>query len=339
MVNKPIFRQPTIRRDTGVFWDEVLDIYRNGTINLNLYNNQLGFMAGDTISGTIDIEIGQPFESTDLVIELCGVERGHLNTEGVITVKDYHREVKEIISMKQVVVQFPEGQQLQPGQYSYQFQIFTPMWLPESSLFKTKKDRFTVEYTLRAQFTPNNQANYVDHPIVPSKFWNVSLFRGSRRVCIYEQPKEIQPKNYKLQLRTTTGLIKFLGSTETVCEVRFLKNQYYPGEKVDIWLDCDNSKCGKAIRCYKFKLFRQLRCRESETGHYDTFNTCLKTIKEKGCAANKKEQKHVQFEIPLLEKDNSEEARATVARSSVAIIGKDLRTPAPKLHTDEPEDQ
>jgi len=39
MVNKPNLRQPSIRRDTGVFWDEALDIYRNGTINLNLYNN------------------------------------------------------------------------------------------------------------------------------------------------------------------------------------------------------------------------------------------------------------------------------------------------------------
>jgi hypothetical protein len=66
----------------------------------------LGFFAGDTISGTIDIEIGQPFESTDLVVEFSGVERGHLNTDGVISVKEYHREVKEIISMKQVVVQF-----------------------------------------------------------------------------------------------------------------------------------------------------------------------------------------------------------------------------------------
>lgn len=97
------------KRDTGVFWDECLEIYRNGTININLYNNQLGYMAGETISGTVDIEISTPFDSTDLVIEFCGVERGHLNTENVVSIKNYHREVKEIISMKQIVVQFPEG--------------------------------------------------------------------------------------------------------------------------------------------------------------------------------------------------------------------------------------
>ena len=75
-----IERRATLRKkDTGVFWDEALEIYKNGTININLYNNVLGFTSGDTISGTVDIEIGQVFDAKDLVIELCGVERRHSN--------------------------------------------------------------------------------------------------------------------------------------------------------------------------------------------------------------------------------------------------------------------
>ena len=54
------------RTDTGVFWDEPLDLYIGGTINVNCYNNVLGFHAGDTIAGTIDIEIGEVFEATQL---------------------------------------------------------------------------------------------------------------------------------------------------------------------------------------------------------------------------------------------------------------------------------
>ncbi len=46
------------RHDAGIFWDEALEIYKNGTININLYNNVLSFNAGDQISGTLDIEIG-----------------------------------------------------------------------------------------------------------------------------------------------------------------------------------------------------------------------------------------------------------------------------------------
>jgi len=64
--------------DTGVFWDEPLPKYLGGTINMNFYDNVLGYRAGDTISGTIDIEIGEKFDATELVVEFVGVERSHL---------------------------------------------------------------------------------------------------------------------------------------------------------------------------------------------------------------------------------------------------------------------
>ena len=78
------------RTDTGVFWDEPLDLYKDGTININLYNNVLGYTAGDTIAGTVDIEIGKVFEATNLLIEFKGVERSHITPDGAITIKDYH---------------------------------------------------------------------------------------------------------------------------------------------------------------------------------------------------------------------------------------------------------
>ena len=107
----PIQRQLSVtnKRDTGVFWDEALDIYRDGAININFFNNMLSYTAGETISGTVDIEITKRFDAKDLQLEFSGVERGHLSTENVISVKPHHREVKEILCMKQIVVQFPEG--------------------------------------------------------------------------------------------------------------------------------------------------------------------------------------------------------------------------------------
>lgn len=94
----------TVKRDTGIFWDEHLEMYLDGAININLFNNVLGFNAGDTISGTVDIEIGKPFDAVDLVVQFTGVERSHLSIDGPTTLKDFHREVKEIISMKQIIV-------------------------------------------------------------------------------------------------------------------------------------------------------------------------------------------------------------------------------------------
>ena len=55
--------------------------------------------------------------------------------------------------------------------------------------------------------------------------------------------------------------VKFFGATESILEVRFNKNVYYPGDMIDIYVDCDNSKCNKAVRSYKFKLHRQMRSR------------------------------------------------------------------------------
>ncbi len=85
-------RTRTSKNDAGIFWDEALQIYHSGTINVNLYNNVLGFHAGDQISGTIDIEIGTEFEAVDLVVELKGVERSHLVTESHIPIQDHHSE-------------------------------------------------------------------------------------------------------------------------------------------------------------------------------------------------------------------------------------------------------
>jgi len=77
--------------------------------------------------------------------------------------------------------------------------------------------------------------------------------------------------------------------------VRFNKNVYYPGEMIDIFVDCDNTKCNKNVRCYKFKLHRLMRSKQWKSGNYDEFVSNLKTIKEKGCKASAHEQKHFQF--------------------------------------------
>lgn len=261
-----------------MFWDEHLDLYLGGAININLYNNVLGYAAGETIAGTIDLEIAKPFDAVDLVIEFIGVERSHIaiETDGTQELKPHNREQKELISMKQIIVQFPEGQCLEPGQYSYQFQVYTPSWLPESTIFKTLRNRFIVEYTLRAQFTPRDPGLYVDHPILQGMHWNVSLFRGSRKVSIYQPPIEIPLRTFKLTMKSTVGL-RLFGSSESTMEVRFTKNVYYPGEMIDIYIDCDNTKCSNDVRSYKFKLHRLMRCKQSKSGSYDESVSNLKT--------------------------------------------------------------
>ena len=103
--------------------------------------------------------------------------------------------------MKVLVTKFDSKAQLEPGQYTYLFQVYLPSWLPESTNYKTKKDRFLTEYTLRVQMIPKNKAKFVDDPrFPPGKFGKVSQFRGSRTIYIYKPYEEIAPVNYKLSL-------------------------------------------------------------------------------------------------------------------------------------------
>ena len=39
--------------------------------------------------------------------------------------------------------------------------------------------------------------------------------------------------------------------------VKLDKNIYYPGDKVCVKFECDNSKCSKAVRAFKLKLKRK----------------------------------------------------------------------------------
>jgi len=43
--------------ETGEKWDEILDNFQTGQININFYNNIVGYTPGECISGTIDIEL------------------------------------------------------------------------------------------------------------------------------------------------------------------------------------------------------------------------------------------------------------------------------------------
>ena len=65
--------------------------------------------------------------------------------------------------------------------------LYLPSWLPESIALKVGKEQFLVEYTLRAQFTPNIELDIVSDMRFPLRFKNVSLYRGSRSLIVYSQ--------------------------------------------------------------------------------------------------------------------------------------------------------
>lgn len=91
-----------------------------------------------------------------------------------------------MIEMKSVLATFDDTNQLAPGQYTYYFLVKLPAWLPESTVLKTERHKFFMEYTLRAQFTPKNSKDYVFDEKMHGRYAGVSLFRGSRKVYVYQ---------------------------------------------------------------------------------------------------------------------------------------------------------
>jgi hypothetical protein len=156
-----------------------LDIFAGGILNINTYENNIGFTAGDDISGTVDIQINEPFPAKQLTVSFVGVERSHLDASDVLEPLDYHREAKTVIEIKSVLAVFDNSTQLAPGQYTYYFLVKLPSWLPESTVLKTERHKFFMEYTIRAQFTPKNSKDYVFDEKMHNRYVGVSLFRGS----------------------------------------------------------------------------------------------------------------------------------------------------------------
>ena len=69
----------TSGKETGDNWDEPLTVFDKGKICINLFNNVVGYTAGDIVSGTLDIWLSehQPFEL--LILEFVGLERSFLD--------------------------------------------------------------------------------------------------------------------------------------------------------------------------------------------------------------------------------------------------------------------
>lgn len=90
-------------------------------MNINFWNNLIGYTVGDCVSGTVDIEIVQPFPAYNLVVSFIGEERVHLDTSQNAVLSELHRESREIANLSVVLAEFTNDTLLQPGQYTYAF--------------------------------------------------------------------------------------------------------------------------------------------------------------------------------------------------------------------------
>ena len=132
----------------------------------------------------------------------------------------------------------------------------------------------------------------------PNKHKNVSMFRGSRTLFVYQRPEYAPVISYTPKIEKDAGGFVGFGSSKVVSEISFNQNQFYPGEEIKINIKTDNSKSKAAIRNYKFKLYRQLIFKDASNGENVTAETKLFAKKEPGVAGNSKKDQDYVFKIP-----------------------------------------
>jgi len=89
-----------------------------------------------------------------------------------------------------------------------------------------------------------------------------------------------------------------MGKSESTTEFTFEKNEFFPGEKANVRVVCDNSGCSKAVKSFKFKVHRAYKAFSHKKEHYSHAENYLSAIKEAGCGAKSKVDKVFKISIP-----------------------------------------
>lgn len=110
--------------------------------------------------------------------------------------------------------------------------------------------------------------------------------------------------NTKQVITTQTGGIFGFGVSRCETTVYFLKNEFYTGSKAQVRIVCDNSSCDKAVKSFKFKIFRQVALFDQTRKRVLRFQGYVTVMKMNGIAA--KSQCDKVFEIDLPQNDYSD---------------------------------
>ena len=155
---------------------------------------------------------------------------------------------------------------------------------------------FSVEYSIRAQFTSLDPTGWIDKEETQSKF------SGERNILIF-RPMVISPsKELKCQLTNKTGGFLGISKTSATTEIIFENNEYYVGDKINVKIICNNSSCSKAVKEFKLKLYRFYSVKD-ENGHKRSGTDQVEVFKAPGCPAKTKVERDYTIKIPTMNPD------------------------------------
>ena len=179
-----------------------------------------------------------------------------------------------------------------------------PEWLPASlQVSPVPKSLFKIDYHVFASLIPDQKGK--TEPISNSKFF----------VVVNPMNEVPEKKIFSLTFENDLGGFLGLGQTKSYGILDFSKNVYFLGEKVQVALELDNSKCEKDISFYKVNLVRCITTPDTTGSSKNTTNPPKKhksfhkedemlTVLYDGVAKKTKHAKTLEFSIPCIEMTN-----------------------------------
>lgn len=211
---------------------------QQGKAQIQVNLNQASIVAGENITGSVNLILSTSI--TDLVVvfrltgkEVCTFTQTDLKLDGKVKVLNY-----------QSILYNSFGSIVKPGNYSLPFTIRTPQHIPGTFFLKSRKYDAKVVYHVSALIVEqlrtqaNNQIGKHKVPILIKQ-------------CINSERYSLLNDNTIL-LR---GCSCFARGESTI-RAHLNKNAYLPGEIANIWVEVDNSRSRLTLKSITIRLFQ-----------------------------------------------------------------------------------
>lgn len=126
------------------------------------------------------------------------------------------------------------------------------------------------------------------------------MFRTQQNIFLYLPLNQGPFLNLKVDLVSEVGGLLGWGKSRASSEIIFERNEYFIGEIAKVRIICDNSKCSKNVKSFKFKLKRFYMGRERVSGGAQTKDDqTIASIKMAGCKAGEKIDRFFEIQLPV----------------------------------------
>jgi len=226
------------------------------------------YFAGETIKGTVYLNLLQYYQGSTLMLKFKGREFVHwvdresrTRTDGNGNQETYYEDIhrkhkEETHNVEAQLYQWMGLQQIPPGQFCFPFCMVLPPKLAGTFFQKRYQLLADISYHLEAVLHPSNQSQ--------------PKLKFKHKININEPPTMLaETQNQTKNVPLTDCCCMGKGNAQLF--VSFQKNVYVPGEVANVQLELDNRQATIGCRTIKFSLKQTLSLKTNQHSTEKTF--------------------------------------------------------------------